>query len=110
MSNLSWDLIKSDHPRAGGLDRRDVCEADSPAPTRFFDRAKFLRPGGYPFGAAIIGAWRMGKGKPVYVNHPRRRPALRYEFDPPTPSQMFARLGLLLVIALGFALVAEFLV
>lgn len=85
MSNLSWDLIKSDHPRAGRLDRRDVCEADSPA-------------------------WRMGKGKPVYVNYPRRRPALRYEFDPPTPSQMFARLGLLLVIALGFALVAEFLV
>jgi hypothetical protein len=31
------------------------------------------------------------------------------EFDPPTPSQMFARLGLLLVIALGFALVAKLL-
>jgi hypothetical protein len=110
MSNLSWDLIKSDHSRAGGLDRRDECEADSPAATRFFDRVKFLRLGGYPFRAAIIGAWRMGKGKPVYVNYPRRRPALQYEFDPPTPSQMFARLGLLLVITLGFALVAEFLV
>jgi hypothetical protein len=52
----------------------------------------------------------MGKGKPVYVNYPRVRPALLDEFGPPTPSQMFARLGLLLVIALGFALVAEFLV
>jgi hypothetical protein len=89
MSNLSWDLIKSDHLRAGGLDRRYECEADCPAATRFFDRVKFLRLGGYPSGAAIIGAWRMGKGKPVYVNYPRGRPALLDEFDPPTPSQMF---------------------
>jgi hypothetical protein len=110
MSNLSWDLIKPDHPRAGGPDRRDEREADSPAATRFFDRVKFLRLGGYPFGAAIIGAWRMGKGKPVYVNYPRRRPALQDEFDPPTPSQMFARLGLSLVIGLVLVLVAEFLV
>jgi hypothetical protein len=90
MSSLSWDLIESDHPRAGGFDRRDEREADSPAGTRFFDRVKFLRLGGYPFGAAIIGDWRMGKGKPVYVNYPRGRPAVRYEFEPPTPSQMFA--------------------
>jgi hypothetical protein len=110
MSNLSWDLIRSDHLRAGRLDRRYECEADCPAATRFFDRVKFLRLGGYPSGAAIIGAWRMGKGKPVYVNYPRGRPALPDEFDPPTPSQMFARLGLLLVIGLGFALVAKFLV
>ena len=51
----------------------------------------------------------MGKGKPVYVNYPRERPAPVDEFDPPTPSQMFAGLGLLLVIALGFALVAKLL-
>jgi hypothetical protein len=44
------------------------------------------------------------------VNYPRGRPALLDEFDPPTPSQMFARLCLLLVIGLGFALVAKFLV
>ncbi|HEX9167376.1 MAG TPA: hypothetical protein VF886_00395 [Roseiarcus sp.] len=110
MSILSWDLIKSDDPRAGRLDRYDARQADSRAATRFFDRVKFLRLGGYPFAAAIVGAWRMGKGKPVYVNYPRRRQAPLYEFAPPTPSQMFARLGLLLVIALGFALVAEFLV
>jgi hypothetical protein len=110
MSNLSWDLIKSDHPWAGGLDRRDECEADSRAATRFFDRVKFLRLGGYPFGAAIIGAWRMGKGKAVYVNYPAGRPVLLDEFDPPTPLQMFARLGLLLVIGLVLILLAEFLV
>ena len=107
MSNPSWDLIRSDNPQTCGRDGR---EADPSAARRYFDRVKFLRLGGYPLGAAIIGAWRMGKGKPVYVNYPRRRPALRNEFDPPTPSQMFARLGLLLVIALSFALVAEFLV
>ena len=106
MSNLSWDLVKSDSPRTCGLDR----EADASSARRFFNRVKFLRLGGYPLGAAIIGAWRMGKGKPVYVNYPRPRPALLDEFDPPTPSQMFARLGLLLVISLGFALVAGFLV
>jgi hypothetical protein len=110
MSNPSWALIKSDNPRTCGLDRCDEREADPSAATRFFNRVKFLRLGGYPLGAAIIGAWRMGKGKPVYVNYPRERPALLDEFDPPTPSQMFARLGLLLVIGLGFNLVAEFLV
>jgi hypothetical protein len=110
MSNLSWALIRSDTLRTSGLDRNDECEADPSAATRYFDRVKFLRLGGYPLGAAIIGAWRMGKGKPVYVNFPRESPALLDEFDPPTPSQMFARLGLLLVIGLGFALVAKFLV
>jgi hypothetical protein len=110
MSNLSWDLIKSDNPRTCGLDRRVERAADPSAAARFFDRVKFLRLGGYPFGAAIIGAWRMGEGKPVCVNYPRQRPALMDEFGPPTPSQMFARLGLLLAIALGFALVATLLV
>ena len=52
----------------------------------------------------------MGKGKPVYVNYPRARPAFLDEFGPPTPSQMLTRLGLLLVISLGFALVAGFLI
>jgi hypothetical protein len=51
----------------------------------------------------------MGQGKPVFVNY-TRRPAPCGQFDPPTPSQIFARLGLLLVIALGFALAAELLV
>jgi hypothetical protein len=32
-----------------------------------------------------------------------------YEIDPPGPLQMFTRLGLLLVIALGFGLAAELL-
>ena len=32
-----------------------------------------------------------------------------YEIDPPEPLQMFTRLGLLLVIALAFGLVAELL-
>jgi len=32
-----------------------------------------------------------------------------YEIDPPRPLQMFTRLGLLLVIALGFGLAAELL-
>lgn len=77
---------------------------------RFFNRVKFLRLGGHPLGAAIIGAWRMGKGKPVYVNYPRARPAFLDEFGPPTPSQMLTRLGLLLVISLGLALVAGFLI
>jgi hypothetical protein len=110
MSNLCWDLMKPGHPWASGRDPRDECEADSRAETRFFDRVKFLRLGGYPFGAAIIGAWRMGMGKAVYLNYPRRRPALLDEFDPPTPLQMLARLGLLLVIGLVLVLVAEFLV
>ena len=111
MSKLSWsDLARSDDPPSQSLDGYSPYEIEPLAFERYFDRIKFLRLGGYPLGAAILGAWRMGKGKPVYVNYPRRRPALRYEFDPPTPSQMFARLGLLLVIALGFALVAEFLV
>ena len=102
--------MKSDSPRTCVLDRFDEREADLPVGPRFFNRVKFLRLGGYPLGAAIINAWRMGKGKPVYVNYPRERLAPQDEFGPPTPSQMFARLGLLLVIALGFALVAEFLV
>ncbi len=32
------------------------------------------------------------------------------DHEPPAPSQMFARLGLLLVIALGFGLIAQLLV
>ncbi len=32
------------------------------------------------------------------------------DYEPPAPSQMFARLGLLLVIALGFGLIAQLLV
>lgn len=32
-----------------------------------------------------------------------------HEVDPPTPAQMFARLGLLLMVALGFGLAAELL-
>jgi hypothetical protein len=32
-----------------------------------------------------------------------------YEIDPPKPLQMFTRLGLLLVVALGFGLAAELL-
>ena len=40
----------------------------------------------------------------------RRFPRLdRYEFDPPSPLQIFTRLGLLLMIALAFGLVAELL-
>jgi len=34
----------------------------------------------------------------------------RYEIDPPEPLQMFTRLGVLLMIALAFGLVAEILV
>jgi hypothetical protein len=33
----------------------------------------------------------------------------RYEFDPPSPLQIFTRLGVLLMIALAFGLVAELL-
>jgi hypothetical protein len=41
------------------------------------------------------------------VHHlPRRDP---YEFDPPSPLQIFTRLGVLLMIALAFGLVAELL-
>ena len=32
------------------------------------------------------------------------------DFDPPAPSELFARLGAMLVIALGFGLSAQFLV
>jgi hypothetical protein len=45
-------------------------------------------------------------------HHPQER-ALnrydRYETDPPRPLQMFTRLGVLLMIALGFGLAAELL-
>jgi hypothetical protein len=110
MSKLSLqDLATSDDPPTRGLDRYDPCEIDPPVVMEFLDRIKFLRLGGYPLGAAIIGAWRMGRGRPVSVNYVPRRTALPPGFDPPTPSQMFARLGLLLVIALGFALVAQLL-
>ena len=47
----------------------------------------------------------------------RQEPPLRafdssdtYEIDPPKPMQMFTRLGVLLMIALGFGLAAELLV
>jgi hypothetical protein len=112
MSKLSWwDSVRSDDPPTGGLDSYGPDELEPLAFERYFDRIRFLRLGGYPLGAAIIGAWRMGKeGKPVYVNYSRERPAPLEEFGPPTPSQMFARLGLLLMIALGFAFVAGFLV
>jgi hypothetical protein len=110
MSDLFWRLARLDNPGSYGLDRPDVCKADPSAAMRFFNRVKFLRLGGYPLGAAIIGAWRMGKGKPVYVNYPRQRPVPLDEFAPPTPSQMFARLGLLLLIALGFALAVKLLI
>jgi hypothetical protein len=45
-------------------------------------------------------------------DHPRvhRLPRLDpYEFDPPSPLQIFTRLGVLLMIALAFGLVAELL-
>ena len=110
MSNLSWDPVRPDSPRTCGLDQCDEREADASPAMRFFNRVKFLRLGGYPLGAAIIGAWRMGKGKPVYVNYPRPHSALLDEFGPPTPSQMLIRLGLLLAISLGFAVVAGLLI
>ena len=40
----------------------------------------------------------------------RSRSIPSYEIDPPEPLQIFTRLGVLLVIALGFGLVAELLV
>ena len=111
MSKLSWsNSVRSNDPPTRGLDGYGPYEIEPLAFERYFERIKFLRLGGYPLTAAIIGAWRMGKGKPVYVNYPRSRPDLLDEFGPPTPSQMFTRLGLLLVISLGFALVAGFLV
>lgn len=111
MSKLSSrDPAKSDDPPTGGLDLYGPDETEPLAYERYFDRFRFLRLGGYPLGAAIIGAWRMGRGKPVHLNYMRQHPVLRPDFDPPTPTQMFARLGLLLVIALGFALVAELIV
>ena len=45
-------------------------------------------------------------------DHPQERGLDRYDWyetDPPGPLQMFTRLGLLLVIALAFGLVAELL-
>jgi hypothetical protein len=45
-------------------------------------------------------------------DHPRehRFPRLDpYEIDPPSPLQIFTRLGVLLMVALAFGLVAEFL-
>jgi hypothetical protein len=69
----------------------------------------FLRLGGYPLGAAIIDAWRLGRGTPVHLSCTHRRWSWPSDLDPPTPSQMFARLGLLLVIALGFALLVQLL-
>jgi hypothetical protein len=111
MSKLSSrDPAKSDYPPTGGLDLYGPDETEPLAYERYFDRIRFLRLGGYPLGAAIIGAWRMGRGKPVHLNYMRRHPVSRPGFDPPTPTQMFARLGLLLMIALGFALVAQVIV
>jgi hypothetical protein len=111
MSKLSLrDPAESDDPPTGGLDLYGPDETEPLAYERYFDRIRFLRLGGYPLGAAIIGAWRMGRGKPVHLNYTRRRSAWPSDFDPPTPTQMFARLGLLFVIALCFALVAEILV
>ena len=105
MSKLSrWDSIRSDDPP------KSPDEIERQAFQRYVDRIRFLRLGGYPLGAAMIGAWRMGRGKPVNLNYMRRHPVLRPDFDPPTPTQMFARLGLLLVIALSFALVAQLIV
>jgi len=102
--------ITSDDPPTRGLDRYGPDEIEPLAFERYFDRINFLRLGGYPLAAAIITAWRMGKGKAVYADYSRTRPALLDEFGPPTPLQMFARLGLLLAIALGSALVAKLLV
>ena len=111
MSKLSSrGPAKSDDLPTGGLDLYGPNETEPLAYERYFDRIRFLRLGGYPLGAAIIGAWRMGRGKPVHLNYMRRHPVLRHDFDPPTPMQMFARLGLLLLIALGFALVAKLIV
>lgn len=104
-----WSSVRSDHPPTRGLDRYGPDELELLPFERYLDRIKFLRLGGYPLGAAIIGAWRMGKGKPVHVNYVRRRRALPPDFDAPTPSQMFARLGLLLVVALGLAVVVQIL-
>ena len=43
-------------------------------------------------------------------DHPQElRPDRPYDLDPPAPSQIFTRLGVLLVIALGFGLAAELL-
>jgi hypothetical protein len=44
---------------------------------------------------------------PPRVNRLSRRDP--YEFDPPSPLQIFTRLGVLLMIALAFGLVAELL-
>jgi hypothetical protein len=109
MSKLSWsDSVRSNDPPTRGLDEYGPYEIEPLAFERYFDRIKYLRLGGYPLAAAVIGAWRMVK--PVYVNYLRPRPALLDEFGPPTPSHMFTRLGLLLAIALGVALVANLLV
>ena len=48
----------------------------------------------------------------VKQHHPQQRGLDRhdpYEIDPPRPVQMFTRLGVLLMIALGFGLAAELL-
>jgi hypothetical protein len=45
-------------------------------------------------------------------HHPREHPFSRldpYEIDPPSPLQIFTRLGVLLMVALAFGLVAELL-
>jgi hypothetical protein len=107
MSKLSWDHITSDDPPTGDLDRYGPYEIELLPFERYVDRVRFLRLGRYPLVAAIIGARRLGRGSPVsYMDWRRSWPS---DFDPPTPSQMFARLGLLLVIALGFALPAQLL-
>jgi hypothetical protein len=111
MSKLSsWDLRRSGDPSTGGLDLYCPDEIEPLAYERYFDRVRFLRLSGYALGAAIIDAWRMGRGRGVNPNYLRQHPVLRPEFDPPTPAQMFARLGLLVLIALGFALVAELII
>jgi hypothetical protein len=63
ISSLSWlDSLRSNDPPTQGLDGNAPYETELLAFERFFDRIKFLRLGGYPLGAAIIGALRMGKG------------------------------------------------
>jgi hypothetical protein len=109
MSKLLWDRITSDDPPTGDLDRYGPYEIELLPFERYLDRIRFLRLRGYPLGAAIIGARRLGRDRPVYLNYMHRLRSWPSDFDPPTPSQMFARLGLLLVIALGFALLAQFL-
>ena len=52
----------------------------------------------------------MGRVSAERQDHPLKlRPDRPYDIDPPAPLQIFTRLGVLLVIALGFGLAAELL-